>query len=376
MPGRLQSRLHPANRRNILWLASLLIPCAVSAGVLLSSIMGICFDEDGRPLAGAVLRFTDPANGRHFEVTSNAEGRFTYIAVEPSRYRLDILRNRKQVASFAGVDLQWSSHPLLMEISLQHNSVKVTRQALLAEAFQTEPPLPAIAAAPNTDAAMVRAINQQIAATKAFMDAENWEGARAAAKAATEIDPKRDLPWAWLANVFCEQASHATERADSLLQNCTQNYKRAIAIAPSATYYNNLGAAYSAMKQWKEAAENFRAAEKLSPDRALYHQNFGAALLKQADSLPNSDAQETLQSATEAFSAAAAATPPIPEAYYWKGLCQLRLAAMDAPGSAYKLAEESLQHYLQRAPGGQYSSQARAMVEGIKDLAFVGHVKP
>jgi tetratricopeptide (TPR) repeat protein len=376
MPGRLQSRLHPANRRNLLWLAWLLIPCVVSAGVLLSSVMGICFDEDGKPLAGAVLRFTDPANGRHFEVTSNAEGRFTYIAVEPSRYRLDILRNRKQLASFAGVDLQWSSHPLLVEISLQHNSVKVTRQALLAEAFQTEPPSPAITAATSTDAAMVRAINQQIAATKAFMDAENWEGARAAAKAATEIDPKRDLPWAWLADAFCEQASHATEPADSLLQNCIQNYKHAIAIAPNATYYNNLGAAYSAMKQWKEAAENFRAAENLNPDRALYYQNLGAALLKQADALPNSDAQETLQSATEAFSVAAAATPPIAEAYYWKGLCQLRLAAMDAPGSAYKLAEESLQHYLQLAPGGQYSSQARAMVEGIKDLAVVGHVKP
>ena len=376
MPGPLQSRLHPASRRNLFWLAWLLIPCVVSAGVLLSSVMGICFGEDGKPLAGAVLRFTDPANGRHFEVTSNAEGRFTYIAVEPSRYRLDILRNRKQLASFAGVDLQWSSHPLLVEISLQHNSVKVTRQALLAEAFQTEPPSPAITAATSTDAAMVRAINQQIAATKAFMDAENWEGARAAAQAATEIDPKRDLPWAWLADAFCEQASHATEPADSLLQNCIQNYKHAIAIAPNATYYNNLGAAHSAMKQWKEAAENFRAAENLNPDRALYYQNLGAALLKQADALPNSDAQETLQSATEAFSVAAAATPPIAEAYYWKGLCQLRLAAMDAPGSAYKLAEESLQHYLQRAPGGQYSSQARTMIEGIKDLAVVGHVKP
>jgi tetratricopeptide (TPR) repeat protein len=347
-----------------------------SAGVLLSSLMGTCFDEEGKPMAGAVLRFTDPANGRHFEVRSNVEGRFSYIAVEPSRYRLDVLRDRKPQASFASVDLQWSSHPLLMEISLQHNSVRVTRQVLLAEAFQTESPPFALTSPPNTDEAIVRAINQQLAAARAYMDAENWENARAAAKAATEIDPKRDLPWAWLANVYCAEASRTTAPAGSLLQNCIQNYKYAIAIAPNATYYNNLGTAYCSMKHWKEAAENFSAAEQLNPDHGLYHQNLGAALLKQAEALPNGDTRETLKLAADAFSRAAAATPPIPEAYYWKGLCQLRLAALDAPGASYKLADESLQHYLQLAPGGHYASEARTMVEGLKDLAVAENVNP
>ena len=347
-----------------------------SAGVLLSSLMGTCFDEEGKPMAGAVLRFTDPANGRHFEVRSNVEGRFSYIAVEPSRYRLDVLRDRKPQASFASVDLQWSSHPLLMEISLQHNSVRVTRQVLLAEAFQTESPPFALTSPPNTDEAIVRAINQQLAAARAYMDAENWENARAAAKAATEIDPKRDLPWAWLANVYCAEASRTTAPAGSLLQNCIQNYKYAIAIAPNATYYNNLGTAYCSMKHWKEAAENFSAAEQLNPDHGLYHQNLGAALLKQAEALPNGDTRETLKLAADAFSRAAAATPPIPEAYYWKGLCQLRLAALDAPGASYKLADESLQHYLQLAPGGHYASEACTMVEGLKDLAVAENVNP
>jgi len=347
-----------------------------SAGVLLSSLMGTCFDEEGKPMAGAALRFTDPANGRHFEVRSNVEGRFSYIAVEPSRYRLDVLRDRKPQSSFASVDLQWSSHPLLMEISLQHNSVRVTRQVLLAEAFQTESPPFALTSPPNTDEAIVRAINQQLAAARAYMDAENWENARAAAKAATEIDPKRDLPWAWLANVYCAEASRTTAPAGSLLQNCIQNYKYAIAIAPNATYYNNLGTAYCSMKHWKEAAENFSAAEQLNPDHGLYHQNLGAALLKQAEALPNGDTRETLKLAADAFSRAAAATPPIPEAYYWKGLCQLRLAALDAPGASYKLADESLQHYLQLAPGGHYASEARTMVEGLKDLAVAENVNP
>ncbi len=378
MPKLPRTRRHFVSLRTILWLAPLLVSCTVSAGVLLSSLMGSCIDENGKAMAGAVLRFTDPATGRHFEVTSNSEGRFTYIAVEPSRYRLDVIRDRKQQVSFANVDLQWSSHPLLIEINLQLNSVKVTRQVLLAESFQTESPPSEITSPPNTDKTIADAINQQIAAAKAFMDAENWEGARAAAEAATAIDPKRDLPWAWLASVYCQQASHATVPADSLLQNCIRYYKYAIAIAPSATYYNNLGTAYTSMKQWREAADNFRTAGQISPDHAgLYHKNLGAALLKQAESGPADDTQETLQLAADAFSLAAAAVPPIAEAYYWKGLCQLRLAALGAPGSTYKSTGESFQHYLQLAPKGQYAAEARAMVDGLKDVpADAGSVSP
>src|SRR5271169_6678934 len=108
VPNHSQSQLHCPRLRIALWLALLFLPCIASAGVWLSALMGTCFDEEGKPLAGAILRFTDPANGRHFEVTSNTEGRFTYIAVQPSRYRLDVIRNREQQASFASVDLQWS----------------------------------------------------------------------------------------------------------------------------------------------------------------------------------------------------------------------------------------------------------------------------
>ena len=321
-------------------------------------------------MPGAVLRFTDPANGRHFEVTSNAEGRFSYIAVEPSRYRLDIVRSRKPQFSFASIDLQWSSQPLLMDINLQSNSVKITRQVLLAEAFQTELTPTAIAATPSSDEAVVRAINQQLAAAKLFMDAGDWSRARAAAKSATELGPKRDLPWAWLADVDCAEATHTTARRESLLQNCIQSYTGAMAISPNATYYNNLGAAYSSLKQWTQAAENFRAAAQLNPDHAaLYHQNLGAALFQEAESTSNYDNQKTLQLAADAFSVAAGAAPPIAEAYYWKGLCQLRLAALEAPGSSYQSAEESLEQYLQLAPGGQHAPQARAMVESLRDLA-------
>ena len=350
-------------------------PCAVRAGVLLSSLDGTCFDEDGKPMAGAIFRFTDPANGRHFEVTSNAQGKFSYTAIEPSRYRLDLIRAHHQQISFAKLDLQWSSHPLLLEINLQRNSLKVIRQVLLAEAFQTESPPPAVSGLADTDEAMVLAINQQLAKVRAFMDAGDWESAREAAKAASAIDPRRDLPWAWLAHVDCSQASHMTDSADAPLQNCIQSYRSAIAIAPNSTYYNNLGAAYSSLKQWSDAAEAFRTAVQLNPEHAaLYHQNLGAALLKQAEGTAGHDSERMLRLATEAFSQAASSVPPILDAYYWKGLCQLRLAALEAAGATYKLAEDSFRQYLQADPSGPYASEARTMVDGLKNMvAGQGH---
>jgi tetratricopeptide (TPR) repeat protein len=237
---------------------------------------------------------------------------------------------------------------------------------MLAEAFGSELPASALVVPDNGDATAALAINRQIAAAQAFMQAGDWPNAEAAAKAATEIDPKRDLPWAWLANVYCEEASHASASADSLRRSCIQNYKFAIAIASNATYFNNLGAAYSALNQWHDAAENFRAAAQLNPDHAaLYHQNLGTALLKQAEALPDGDSAKTLQSAAEEFSLAAASIPSISEANYWKGLCQLRLTALNTPGVTYAMAGESFQRYLRVAPDGRYASGARAMLEGL-----------
>jgi tetratricopeptide (TPR) repeat protein len=327
-------------------------------------------------MAGALLRFTDSANGHHFEVTTDSNGKFAYIAVEPARYRLQVYRARHQQVTFPDFFLEWSHQPLLIEINLQKNTVAVTRQVILAESFGTEEP--ALATPEDKDVAKARAINAQLAAAKAYLEAGDWDRALSAAKAATEIDPNRDLPWAWLANIDCDEGAHSPTTGTSLLERCVQNYQYAIALTPNATYYNNLGVAYSSLKDWKNAASNFRAAIQLNPEHAgLYHQNLGAALMNLAQALPNTEALPSVQTALSEFSLAAAATPPVSEAYYWLGLCQLRLAAAEVPGGSYKLAGESFRRYLQLAPGGQYAEQARTMVAGLQDFAVgAGHSDP
>jgi tetratricopeptide (TPR) repeat protein len=165
-------------------------------------------------------------------------------------------------------------------------------------------------------------------------------------------------------------SAHTTDAAGSLLNDCIQHYKYAIAIAPNATYYNNLGTAYSAIKDWQQATDNFRTAAQLSLAQAsLYRQNLGAALLNQAEALAARDSLATVQLALVEFSSAAASTPPVSEASYWQGMCRLRLAAAEIPGSSFQTADESFRRYLQLSPSGQYAPQARAMLHGLQDFA-------
>ena len=165
---------------------------------------------------------------------------------------------------------------------------------MLAESFGTEEP--AVAAPENGDAAKARAINQQLAAAKAYLDAGDWDHARAAAKAATEIDPNRDLPWAWLANIDCEQASHTTdirgfpaERLHSALQVCDcdrAQTPRITTILERRTRRSRIGSRLPTISAPRH--------NSVSAHASLYHQNLGAALLNQAESLPAKDGLATV----------------------------------------------------------------------------------
>ncbi len=335
----------------------------------MSSVTGTCVDEQDKPLTNAVLRFTDPSNGRHFEVKSDADGKFAYIAVEPSYYRLDIIRDRRPNVSFPPIFLQWSSQPLIVELNLQTNSLRVTRQVKLSETFGTEEPALSAVVSGGGGEEKARALNQQIASIKSFVDQGDWENALTAAKAATELDPNRDLSWAWLASVYCAKASQ-TESTTNLLQNCIENYKRAIAISPSATYYNNIGAAYSSLKAWNDAVESFQAAVQSGGNASpLYHENLGAALFNLSESVEDKARLQTLQRARKEFAAVvSAASAANSEAFYWLGLCDLRLAAATDSGSTYDSADQAFRRYLQLSPGGRFSAEARAMVNGLLEF--------
>jgi len=337
----------------------------------LAAVTGSVVNEDGQPCASAVLRFTDTTNGRHFEVTTDRAGHFTHIAVRPSHYRLEVIRHSQRPASFPDIDLEWSARPLLVDIDLGAQTVKISRQVQLAETFGSESPPPTLPSNRTSYDPTVDAINEKIAAAQTAMNSGNWDEALAAAKSATEIDPNRDLPWAWLANVNCQEARRVPAQALSSLQACIRNYQSAIAISPQAAYFNNLGSAFASLNEWTAAIDQFRAAQKASSnDISLYHLNLGIALLRQSELTATSTAGAEMQSAVAEFSAAASSVPAMNEAYYWKGLCELRLAALETKGFTFQSARDSFTRYLQLVPDGPYAYDARSMIEALTARAI------
>src|SRR6516164_4348612 len=81
-------------------LAFFLCAQASFAGIWLASLDGSCVDEHGKPLTGTVIHFTDPKNGKSFQVRTDSSGKFFYIAAQPSIYTVLIKRDRKPPVEF------------------------------------------------------------------------------------------------------------------------------------------------------------------------------------------------------------------------------------------------------------------------------------
>jgi Tfp pilus assembly protein PilF len=348
-------------------LALLLFTQSSFGAIWLASLDGICVDEHGKPLTATVVHFSDPKNGKYFDVRTDSAGRFFYIAAQPSIYTLLIKRGRKPPVIFEDVDIPWSSQPLQLEVNLERNAVTVTRKTMLPEFFRQDETQGMLSAQGNGDQATVAAINRQLAAAKQLSDQGDWQGAIRALWNAVEIDSNRDLPWALLGAAYYGAATHTAEGGQALLEKCLTSYQKAIAIAPSAAYHNNLANAYVKLKQYDDAIEQYRQAELLNPEQSsLYQQNMGMALVEEAQARPNDSALDLLQLALQAFIRVSAADARNSEIFYWKGICQLRLAANGL--ASYKDVVADFQNYLKLAPHGRFATEVNAMLQALPDV--------
>ncbi len=347
--------------------ALLLSAQAGFAAIWLASLDGVCVDEHGKPLAGTVVHFTDPKNGKYFDVRTDSAGKFFYIAAQPSIYTLLIKRDRRPPVIFDDVDIQWSSQPLQLEVNLERNAVTVTRKTMLPEFSRQDETQAALLSQGRGDQATVAAINQQLAAAKRLSDQGDWQRAIRDIWNAIEIDPNRDLPWALLGAAYYDAATHTPKDSHALLEKCVTSYQKGIAIAPVAAYYNNLGNAFAKLKQYDDAIEQYRQAEELNPDEpSLYQQNIGMALVEEAQARPSDSALELLQRALEAFGQVQEVEAKNAEIFYWKGICQLHLAA-NGKGS-YKDVAAEFQSYLKLAPQGRFAADVEAMLRALPSV--------
>jgi serine/threonine-protein kinase len=105
----------------------------------------------------------------------------------------------------------------------------------------------------------------------AYFDAGRYQDAIAAFHRLTELQP--DSAWGFQTLGTAQHASG--DRVSAL-----ENYRKAIAIAPSARSYSNIGTLLYEEGRFEDAVQAYRQAIALRPKEAMTHRNLGDALLR------------------------------------------------------------------------------------------------
>ena len=316
-----------------------------------TSVKGYVHDTKGEPIADAVLQFTNTENGRKYEVKTNAKGDYYSLGFVSGRYDVVVLKDGKQIYSETGIPVSLSEKDNVKNIDLKKEMERQQTQISPEQKKQQEEQL--------KEVTKIKGLNEKLAQAKVAQDAGNPQQAAAILSEATQMDPSQPVVWAALAEAERAAAAKLTEPAEkkATYLKAVEDYKKAIALKPSGSYYNNMGDAAAKSGDSAAAIASYSQAAQIDPQNAaMYYFNEGAVLTNTGK----------VDEATQAFDKAIQADPTKAEAYYQKAMNLLSKATlkgnkMEAPPGT----EETLKKYLELQPTGEHAEVAKQMLEQL-----------
>jgi tetratricopeptide (TPR) repeat protein len=350
-------------KRNLVLLGLAVLLSLAYAPALLAQatgpVKGQVKDQEGKPIAGAVVQYVSSETGRKYELKTNNKGEFFSLGVAPGKYTVTLFKDGKELFHFNGVPVTMDEEQNRLDIDLQKEQQKAAQGQGLTPEQQKQ--MQEQKEKAQKEQLTVKSLNEKLAAARAAMQAGNPEQAVQAMTEATQIDPNRDLIWFTLGDAYAAQAkkTEATDRAAAkpLYDQAIQAYQKAIAIKPMADYYNNLAQAQAKSSQTDQAIQSYAQAAQLDPTRAaMFYFNEGAVLTNTGK----------VDDAIEAFKKAIAADPNRADSYYWLGVNMIGKATLQGdkmvapPGTA-----DAFNKYLELQPNGQFAEPAKQMLASI-----------
>lgn len=316
-----------------------------------TSVKGYLHDTKGEPIAGAILQFTNRENGRKYELKTNAKGEYYSLGVISGRYDIVVLKDGKQLYKETGIPVAFSDTENVINIDLKKELEQQQAQISPEQKKQQEEQL--------KEVTKIKSLNDKLAQAKAAQDAGNPQQAAAILTEATQLDPSQPVIWAALAETERSMAAKLTDPSEkkAAFSKAVEDYKKALALKPNGSYYNNMGDAAARSGDTQTAVQAYLSAATADPaNAAQYYYNEGAVLTNTGK----------VDEAIQAFDLAVQADPTKAEAYYWKGVNLLGKAIikgnkMEAPpGTA-----EAFNKYLELQPTGQFAEPAKQMLASI-----------
>ncbi len=298
----------------------------------LGAFVGSVRDEQGRPLVGALVTFSNVETSRVSETRTGKDGRFHQGDFLPGRYLITVRHNGETVWSFP-VQLPPAQPMIRLEIDLRKVREAAELERLRAEERQR--------------LEMRQRIQGHLSRGVRSLDEGHPQQAMEEFAAALKLDPNHSVAHGMLAVAYA-----AADR----LPGAMASYRRALEFAPGeAAYTNNLGTVLARADRLQEALVHFQRAAASDPARAATYQfNSGAALLNAGRA----------QEAVSFLRQAVRSDPTLAVAHYFLGLALLRTSPRSEENGSERgqpLPDiiASFRRYLQLAPDGPYAEQAR-----------------
>lgn len=338
------------------------------------TVKGVCKDAEGKPIAGAVVEFSNLDNGQKYNLKTNNKGEYFSLGLTPGKYKVTLYKNpedqkaAKDLFHISGFQVQLDENDLDIDLKKeQENQAK--GQGLTPEEMKQRQEA---AAKAQKETTTVKSLNEKLNAAKTAADAGDFDSAIADLNEANQTDPSRALIWFKLGDYYRMSATKQTDPAEKQKRfgSAIESYQKAVQLQQATpdkdpakqastlgAYYNNLAEAYAKNNKIDDAVKTYELAAQAEPSAAAqYYFNTGAVLTNAGK----------VDDAIAAFDKVIAADPNRADAYYWKGVNMIGKATLQGnkmtapPGTA-----EAFQKYLELQPTGTYADPAKQMLTQI-----------
>jgi tetratricopeptide (TPR) repeat protein len=338
------------------------------------TVKGVAKDNQGNPIADAILVWTNIDNGQKYTIKTNKKGEYFSLGLTPGKYLATLYKNAddlkagKELDHVKGFPVQAEENTL--DFDLKKDTENAAKgQGLTPEQLKQMQEQQAKAAKETNT---VKSLNEKLNAAKTSADAGDFDTAIASLTEATQMDATRDLLWFKLGDYYRMSATKQTDPAEKQkrLASAVESYQKAIDLKKSATndkdpnaaknlaaYYNNLAEAYAKSNKMDDAVKTYELAAQADPTSAAqYYFNTGAVLTNAGK----------VDDAITAFDKVISIDPNRADAYYWKGVNLIGKATLQGDKMvAPSGTAEAFQKYLELQPSGTYADAAKQMLTSI-----------
>lgn len=338
------------------------------------TVKGVAKDNQGNPIADAILVWTNTDNGQKYTIKTNKKGEYFSLGLTPGKYLATLYKNAddlkagKELDHVKGFPVQAEENTLDFDLKKDAESAAKGQGLTPEQLKQMQEQQAKAAKETNT----VKSLNEKLNAAKTSADAGDFDTAIASLNEATQMDATRDLLWFKLGDYYRMSATKQTDPAEKQkrLASAVESYQKAIDLKKSATndkdpnaaknlaaYYNNLAEAYAKSNKMDDAVKTYELAAQADPTSAAqYYFNTGAVLTNAGK----------VDDAIVAFDKVISIDPNRADAYYWKGVNLIGKATLQGEKMvAPQGTAEAFQKYLELQPSGTYADAAKQMLTSI-----------